>query len=66
MRRKLTLGWIMFIAGIILDVISDISDIWMIGVLAGVLWPIGMVIGVNALIYLKQEKKTKTEDDSVS
>ena len=57
MRRKLTIGLIMFILGIVLDVISDIANIWIIGVLAGVLWPVGMVIGINALILIKRNKR---------
>ena len=47
----------MFILGIVLDVISDIANIWIIGVLAGVLWPVGMVIGINALILIKRNKR---------
>ncbi len=58
MRGRLTIGWIMFVAGILLDVVSEIANIWAIGVLAGVLWPVGMVIGINASISLKDAKQS--------
>ena len=56
MQRKLIIGLVMFVAGILLDVASDIADIWILGVVASVLWPIGMVMGINALIALKHKK----------
>ena len=55
MRKKLTVGWIIFAVGILLDVVSDVLNIWPIGILAGILWLIGMVIGINALVFLKQK-----------
>ena len=58
MRRKLILGWIIFVVGILLDVVSDIADIWLIGVVAGIIWPIGMVLGVNASISLNRKKQS--------
>ena len=56
MCRKLIIGLALFVAGILLDVVSDITDVWIIGVFAGVLWPVGMVIGINALIALKNKR----------
>ena len=59
MQRKLTIGLIVFATGILLEVVSDITDVWIIGVLGGILWPVGMVMGINALIVLKHNKKSK-------
>ena len=59
--KKLATGWVLFLAGILLEVVSDIADIWIIGVLAGILWPVGMVMGINALLLLKH-KKQMTQD----
>ena len=58
MHRKLIIGWALFVAGILLQVVSDTFGIWIIGVIGGVLWPVGMVMGVNASISLdnKQSK----------
>ena len=57
MRRKLIIGLILFAVGILLQVASDVFDIWIIGVLGGIVWPAGMVMGVNASIYLDNEKQ---------
>lgn len=56
MRRKLIIGWAMFIAGILLQVVSDRFDMWIIGVLGGILWPVGMIMGINASHGLDREK----------
>ena len=58
MRRKLIIAWILFVTGILLQVVSDIVDIWIIGVIGGILWPVGMVIGVKASIALDQKKQS--------
>lgn len=65
MRRKLTFGWIVFIVGILLEVVSDIADISIIGVLAGIVWPVGMVIGVNASISLAQKKQSNDKSNQL-
>ena len=57
MQRRLAIGCILFVAGILLQVVSDITDIWMIGVFGGLLWPVGMVMGINASMSLKHEKQ---------
>ena len=58
MRRKRILGWTLLIAGILLQVVSDIMDIWLVGVIGGILWPVGMVIGVNAAkVHDKKQNK---------
>ena len=57
MRWKLIIAWILFVIGILLQLISDIVDIWVIGVIGGILWPIGTVMGVNASIALEQKKQ---------
>ena len=57
MRRKLIIGLILFAVGILLQVASDVFDIWIIGVFGGIVWPAGMVMGVNASIYLDNEKQ---------
>lgn len=57
MQWKLIIAWILFVIGILLQLISDIVDIWIIGVIGGILWPVGMVMGVNASIVLNQKSK---------
>ena len=55
MRRTLTIGLLMFLTGILLEEVSYIAEIWIIRVLGSILWPVGMVMGINALISLKHE-----------
>ena len=62
MRKKLIIGLILFAVGILLDVVYDVTGIFVIRLLAGTLWPLGMVIGTNAFIGLK--KKEKRNDSS--
>ena len=57
MRRKLVIGYILFVAGILMQEVSDITDIWIIGVFGGLLWPVGMVMVVNTSMSLKHEKQ---------
>lgn len=59
MQGKLIVGWILFVAGILLQVASDTFDLWIIGVFGGVLWPVGMVMGINASICIDRKKKNK-------
>ena len=71
MRNRIIIGLILFVAGIILDVVHEIADIWILGVLAFILVPAGMVIGTNALISLRNNKNTNsihqsTEDKKTS
>lgn len=54
MRKKLTIGLLMLVIGMLLQEVSYITDIWIIRVIGGILLPIGMVKSINALISLKQ------------
>lgn len=58
MRRKLIIGSILFVSGILLQIISDITDIWIIGVLGGILWPVGSLMAVNASMFLSHKKQS--------
>ena len=71
MQNKVIVGLILFVAGILLDVVHEIADIWILGVFAFILVPVGMVIGTNALTSLRNNKSTdslnqSTEDDKTS
>lgn len=57
------MGSILFVAGTILEEISYVTDIWMLRVIGSILFPVGMVIAINASLALGQ-KKRKTEDGS--
>lgn len=57
MRRKLTIGVILFVGGMILQEVSYMADIWIIRVLGGILWPVGMAMGINASMYPKPKKQ---------
>ena len=63
MRIKLALGIIFFVAGILLGVVSEIADLWILGFFAGILWPIGMILGTNALLFLKHEKQKELDKE---
>lgn len=58
MRKKLVIGLIVMVAGMILQELSYIADIWILRVLGGIVWPVGMWISINALISLEQKKKS--------
>ena len=68
MRKKRTIGIIMFLAGILLKELSYIIDIWiihfLISVLASIIGLIGLVMATKAMVHLDDEKKKKTEDGS--
>ena len=57
MRRKLVIGWILFLIGALLQVVSDIADMWIIGVFGGIIWPVGIIIGINASKSLDHKKQ---------
>ena len=59
MRRKLIIGWILFLVGVLLQVVSDTANIWIIGVFGSIIWPVGVVIGVRASISLDRNKQEK-------
>lgn len=57
MRRKIIIGLILFVMGILLQIVSDVVDVWIIGVFGGILWPVGMVMGIQASISLDNKKQ---------
>ena len=57
MRRKLIIGVSLFVVGILLQIVSDIADTWIIDALGGILWPAGSLIVVNTSICHKQTKQ---------
>ena len=57
MRKKLIIGLILFVAGILLEMVSEITDIWLMRFIGGILLPVGMVMGINASFALQQEKQ---------
>jgi len=68
MRKKVIIGLIMFVAGILINEITyisailDITDIWVLRIIvrtiAYIIGVAGMTMGINAMISLKQKKKT--------
>lgn len=67
MRKKVIIGLIMFVAGILINEITyisailDITDIWVLRIIvrtiAYIIGVAGMTMGINAMISLKQKKK---------
>ena len=67
MRKKVIIGLIMFVAGILINeityipAISDITDIWVLRIIvrtiAYIIGVAGMTMGINAMISLKQKKE---------
>ena len=55
MRKRVTIGLILFIVGILLEEVSEIADIWIIGIFATTLASVGLVVGVNALLRMTGE-----------
>ena len=64
MRRKLIIGWILLIAGFLLLEVSYKIDVWIIGVIGRILWPVGLVIGMNASIALDCKKQQEKNSDA--
>ena len=68
MRKKLIIALIMFVAGILINeimhipAISGIADLWILRIvvktIGWILSIVGMLMGTNALISLKKNKKT--------
>lgn len=63
MKRKIIIGVILFVLGIVLDIVSEMTDIWFIRAPAYILWPVGMVIGINALIAQKNSKSIDSSEE---
>lgn len=57
MRKKYIIGWILFVAGVLLQVVAHMVDILIIHIIGGTLWSSGVVMGVNAAIALDRKKK---------
>lgn len=61
MRKKLVIGIIMVLAGILLNELSGIVDIWLIRILirisSTIIWMVGLVMGTRAIDYLHNQKK---------
>ena len=58
MFKNKALSWILFVIGILLQELSYMAEIWIIRVLGGVLWPIGMVMIIYAMIANDQKKRS--------
>ena len=54
MRIKLVIGLVLFILGMILQEASYVVDIWMLRVIGGIVWPIGLVLFTNELLFRKK------------
>lgn len=57
MRVRLIIGVVMFVVGMMLQEVSYISDIWMLRILGGIVWPIGLVVFTRASLSLKEKKQ---------
>lgn len=62
MRKKLIIGLILLIVGVLLQNISKNTDIWIIGVMGGIIWPIGLVMSANASIAHDKKKHDNLEN----
>ena len=58
MFKNKAISWILFVSGILLQELSYMVEIWIIRVLGGVLWPIGMVMIIYAMIANDQKKRS--------
>lgn len=58
MRKKYIIGWILFVAGVLLQAVAHVVDILIIHIIGGTLWSSGVVMGVNAAIALGRKKKS--------
>ena len=57
MKSKKTIGLLMFVAGMILQEVSYIIDLWMLRVIGGIVWPIGMLMFTSATISINRKKQ---------
>lgn len=66
MRKKRTIGIIMFVVGVVLKELSYLVDIWIIhfviSVLASVIGLSGATMSIKAMIYLNNEKKNQESE----
>ena len=59
MNRKLIIGLLLFLSGILLQEVSYAVDMWIIRLVGGIIWPIGSVLAVNAAVQSKQNKQSE-------
>ena len=74
MQKKLIIGLIMFVAGVLINeimhisAISDIADLWILRIIVKtigwILWIIGLQMSINAMISLKKNKKAVDNSSS--
>ncbi len=61
MQKKLIIGIIMFLSGILLNELSCIVDIWLIRILIRILstiiWMVGLVMSARTIDYLFNQKR---------
>lgn len=66
MRKKRTIGIIMFVVGVVLKELSYLVDIWIIhfviSVIASVIGLSGAAMSIKAMIYLNNEKKNQESE----
>lgn len=66
MRKKRTIGIIMFVVGVVLKELSYLVDIWIIhfviSVIASVIGLSGATMSIKAMIYLNNEKKNQESE----
>ena len=61
---KKNIGWILFVGGLLLQVLSYWVDIRIIHVLGGVLWPVGMTMCINVMIRHNHIKRNKEQENN--
>lgn len=59
---KKNIGWILFVGGLLIQEFSHMVDTRLLHVLGGVLWPIGMVMSINAMIPRDQENRSNEQE----
>ena len=66
MRKKQTIGIIMFVVGVVLKELSYLVDIWIIhflvSVIASIIGLSGATMSIKAMIYLNNEKKNQESE----
>ena len=60
--RKLIVSLVLFTIGIILQGVSYMNDIWVFRFFGGILWPVGIASGINALIAIICKRQSLITD----
>ena len=69
MRIKLIVGLVLFLLGMILQEVSYVIDMWILRIVGGIMWPVGLVMFTKASLSLKEKKQNddlshpSTEED---